>query len=137
MNSLIERGLEQEFIFQASRSGGAGGQNVNKVATKVELKLHINSSQVLRDDEKELIHEKLGARINNDGYLQIICQTERTQLRNKEQCIERLYKLLRMAFTRQKKRKETKPTKASVRKRLESKKKQSERKAGRNYLRNN
>jgi ribosome-associated protein len=69
--------------------------------------------------------------------LQIICQTERTQLRNKEQCIERLYKLLRMAFTRQKKRKETKPTKASVRKRLESKKKQSERKAGRNYLRNN
>jgi ribosome-associated protein len=131
MADIKERELERELSFQASRSGGAGGQNVNKVASKVELRFHVADSELLTDEEKALVQEKLGSRINNEGYLQVVCQTERSQFRNKELCIERFYELLRQAFTRQKKRTATKPTRASVRKRLESKKRQSDKKASR------
>ncbi|WP_439880669.1 alternative ribosome rescue aminoacyl-tRNA hydrolase ArfB [Pontibacter sp. MBLB2868] len=130
---LRERDLERELLFQASRSGGAGGQNVNKVATKVELKFHVQNSELLTEDEKALVQEKLGSRINNEGYLQVVCQTERTQLRNKELCVARFYELLRQALTKQKKRKATKPTHGSVKRRLEGKKRQAEKKAGRSY----
>jgi len=133
MIPLKERGIEQELVFQASRSGGAGGQNVNKVATKVELRFQVNNSEVLQQEEKQLLHEKLSSRINKEGYLQVVCQTERTQLRNKEKCIDRFYELLRQAFTRQKKRTVTKPSRASVKRRLESKKKQAEKKLNRGY----
>ncbi|WP_299706650.1 alternative ribosome rescue aminoacyl-tRNA hydrolase ArfB [uncultured Pontibacter sp.] len=131
MADIKERDLEREMSFQASRSGGAGGQNVNKVASKVELRFHVGDSQLLSDEEKSLVQEKLGSRINSEGYLQLVCQAERSQFRNKELCIERFYELLRQAFTRQKKRTATKPTRASVRKRLESKKRQSDKKASR------
>ncbi len=131
--NLQQRGFEQEMQFQASRSGGAGGQNVNKVATKVELKFHVETSALLTDDEKARIQQKLANRINNEGYLQVVCQTERSQLQNKELCIERFYELVRQALTLQKKRTASKPTKASVRRRLEGKKKQAEKKANRGY----
>jgi ribosome-associated protein len=132
MINLKERELERELVFQASRSGGAGGQNVNKVATKVELRFHVNNSEILTDEEKALVQQKLANRINNEGYLQVVCQTERSQLQNKELCIERFYELLRQAFTKQKKRKATKPSKASVKRRLEGKQKQAQKKANRN-----
>ncbi|MCX2740696.1 alternative ribosome rescue aminoacyl-tRNA hydrolase ArfB [Pontibacter anaerobius] len=131
MNNLEGRGFERELQFQASRSGGAGGQNVNKVNTKVELRFQVESSELLSEEEKALVQEKLGNRINSEGYLQVVCQTERSQLQNKELCVQRFYELLRQALTRQKKRKATKPTRSSVRRRLESKKKQSEKKASR------
>ena len=133
MNNLEDRGLERELQFQASRSGGAGGQNVNKVNTKVELRFQVESSELLTEEEKALVQEKLGSRINSEGYLQVVCQTERSQLQNKELCVQRFYELLRQALTRQKKRKATKPTRASVRRRLEGKKKQADKKANRNF----
>ncbi len=125
--------MEREMQFQASRSGGAGGQNVNKVNTKVELRFHVENSELLTEEEKALVQEKLGNRITNDGYLQVVCQTERSQLQNKELCVQRFYELLRQALTMQKKRSATKPTRSSVRRRLESKKKQAEKKASRGF----
>lgn len=130
---LEDRGLNNELEFQASRSGGAGGQNVNKVATKVELRFKVADSQLLTEEEKVLIQEKLVNRINSEGYLQVVCQTERSQLQNKEACIKRFYDLLRQALTKQKKRKATKPTHSSVKQRLESKRRQSDKKASRGY----
>lgn len=133
MTDLQERDFEKELQFQASRSGGAGGQNVNKVATKVELRFDVQHSELLTEEEKAIIQEKLANRINNEGYLQVVCQTERTQLRNKETCIDRFYELLRQALTKQKKRTATKPSRASVRKRLEGKKHQGEKKSNRGF----
>ncbi|RAU84368.1 alternative ribosome rescue aminoacyl-tRNA hydrolase ArfB [Pontibacter arcticus] len=133
MNHIKARGLEQEMSFQASRSGGAGGQNVNKVASKVELKFHVESSALLTEEEKLLIRQKLANRINNEGYLQLVSQEARSQFQNKEITIKRFYDLLSQAFTKQKKRTATKPSRGAVRKRLESKKKQGEKKAARNY----
>ena len=131
MTSIGERDFERELSFQASRSGGAGGQNVNKVASKVELRFHVANSALLTDEEKALVQEKLASRINSEGYLQVVCQVERSQLQNKELCIERFYELLRQALTKQKKRKATKPTRSSVKQRLESKRRQSEKKSNR------
>lgn len=133
MTNLQARNFESELQFQASRSGGAGGQNVNKVATKVELRFHVQQSGLLTEEEKALVQEKLANRINSDGYLQVVCQTERTQLKNKETCIKRFYGLLRQALAKQKKRTATKPTHASVKRRIESKKRQGEKKANRNF----
>lgn len=133
MMNLQARDFENELQFQASRSGGAGGQNVNKVATKVELRFHVQQSALLTEEEKALVQEKLANRISNEGYLQVVCQTERTQLRNKETCISRFYELLRQALTKQKKRTATRPSRASVRKRLEGKKRQADKKSNRGY----
>ena len=120
-----ERNFEDEFVFQASRSSGPGGQNVNKVSSKVELRFNIASSALLADDEKIIIGEKLINKINKLGELVLIAQTDRSQLKNKEKVIEKFYLLLEKALTPQKKRFKTKPTKASVEKRLVSKKAQS------------
>ncbi len=81
----------KEFVFTSSRSSGAGGQHVNKVDTKVELKFHINNSLELTEEEKELLLEKLKNKINKDGFLQIVSQETRSQFRNKELCVARFY----------------------------------------------
>jgi len=122
------RNFSPEFTFTASRSSGPGGQHVNKVSTKIELRFSIAGSSLLTYNEKNLIREKLAGRINLEGVLILVSQSERTQSGNKEKVIEKFYTLLRKALTPQKKRKPTRPSGASVEKRLESKKLRSEQK---------
>lgn len=130
--NIRELHLESELNFKTSRSGGSGGQNVNKVSTKVELNFNIASSKILSDEQKNLLLEKLTGQITKEGNLQVISQTERTQLGNKRIAIEKFYTILARAFTKPKKRKATKPSKGSKEKRLLTKKKNSEIKKLRN-----
>ena len=122
---IRDRDFQNEFVFQASRSGGPGGQNVNKVSTKIELRFNVANSALLSDGEKAILADKLINKINNLGELILVSQTERSQLKNKEKVIEKFYGLITRSLTPRKKRIETKPTKASVEKRLESKRVQS------------
>lgn len=123
--------LHKEFIFKTSRSGGAGGQNVNKVSTKVQIDFSIPNSVLLNNEEKELLLQKLEGKLTKEGMLQIVSQTERTQLGNKEIAIRKMYHTLNKCFVVKKKRKATKPSKSAVQKRLTQKKKVSEIKVGR------
>ena len=123
--SLKERDFQSEFQFSASRSGGPGGQNVNKVSSKVELRFSVLNSNLLDDSEKQIIQEKLGSRISNNGELIMISQSERSQLKNKEKVIERFYLLLNKALTPKKPRRRTSPTLGSKERRLERKRIQS------------
>lgn len=125
---IKNRDFKDEFTFSTSRSGGPGGQNVNKVSSKVELRFNIKTSNLLSIEEKDTILIKLINKINNDGELVLVSQTERSQLANKEKVIEKFYALIIKALTVQKKRKPTKPTRSSKEKRLEGKKVKSEKK---------
>ncbi|NPA45261.1 MAG: aminoacyl-tRNA hydrolase [Chlorobi bacterium] len=128
---MTKRSFEKEFEFITSRSSGKGGQHVNRTNTKVELRFNIDASEILNDDEKKRLKEKLSGKINNEGILQIVSQETRSQLKNKNKCIEKFYLLIEDAFKVKKKRKKTKPSKKSVEKRLEEKKKHSEKKENR------
>ena len=120
-----DRNFENEFVFHASRSGGPGGQNVNKVSTKVELRFNVVASALLSDEEKVILAEKLVNKINKLGELVLVSQSERSQLSNRDKVIEKFYFIINKALTPKIKRIGTKPTKASVEKRIESKKIQS------------
>lgn len=119
---LKERNLENEFIYSASRSGGPGGQNVNKVSTKVELRFNLLLSASFTETEKELLFRKLKNKINKEGELLIISQSERSQILNKQVATEKFYILISKALTIPKYRRATKPTFSSKIKRLEEKK---------------
>ncbi|MBW6481480.1 MAG: aminoacyl-tRNA hydrolase [Vicingaceae bacterium] len=125
--------LEKELKFKTSRSGGAGGQHVNKVSSKVELIFDVENSQILSEEEKQLVSIKLSNRIDNEGLLHLQCDETRSQLKNKEIVIERLNGLLTKALLPVKKRKPTKPSKSAVKKRLDAKKKISEKKSSRGF----
>jgi len=125
---IQNRNFLAEFTFLSSRSSGPGGQNVNKVNSKVELRFNIDKSDQLSENEKEIILKKLKNRINSEGELLIAVQTDRSQLKNKELAIELFYNLITKALTPRKPRKSTTPTRASVAKRLETKKQDSEKK---------
>ncbi|MBN2166006.1 MAG: aminoacyl-tRNA hydrolase [Marinilabiliaceae bacterium] len=126
------RNLESEIVFSTSRSSGPGGQNVNKVNSKVELRFNINNSALLTDSEKTKILLRLKTKINTEGELLIVSQSERTQLRNKQKTIEKFYTLITFALREIKKRKPTKPTRSSNEKRLQLKKARSQVKTLRN-----
>jgi ribosome-associated protein len=123
MNELIVNipDLSPEFTFQTSRSSGPGGQNVNKVNSKVELRFNIQDSSLLTDSQKEILLSKLASKINLEGTLIIVSQRDRSQLVNKEDAIRKTYELIETALRPVKKRKSTKPTRSSIEKRLNEK----------------
>jgi ribosome-associated protein len=114
--------LTNEFVFKTSRSGGAGGQNVNKVATKVQIDFNIKNSFHLSESDKDILLEKLANKLSNEGILQVIAQTERSQLANKIIALKKIYSIINKCFVVIKHRKASKPTKSSIEKRLVGKK---------------
>jgi len=131
---IDNRSYDKEFTFRTSLSQGAGGQNVNKVNTRVELRFSIHSSSLLSEEEKSLMLVNLKHHIVGDGIIQIFSQEERSQLRNKKLCIKKFYELMKKAFIKPTKhRPKTKLSFTAHRKRLKNKKFQAEKKSNRNF----
>jgi ribosome-associated protein len=129
--NLTKSALQTEITYKTSRSGGKGGQNVNKVSSKVELLFNINESGLFTEEEKLLLADKLQNRLNKDGLVQVICDEERSQYLNKEKAIERLILLITKALQKPKVRKPTKVSKAAKAARLDDKKKHAAKKDNR------
>ncbi|MFO8055120.1 MAG: alternative ribosome rescue aminoacyl-tRNA hydrolase ArfB [Bacteroidales bacterium] len=129
MSSLAERKLDQEFDIKAVRSSGPGGQHVNKTSTRVELRFNVGASDLLTEDEKNLIRNNLSSMLTRNDDLLITSEKTRSQAKNREDAIEKFYRTLEKALTPAKKRKKTKPPPEVKEKRLEEKKKQSEKKS--------
>jgi ribosome-associated protein len=120
-----------ELVYRASRSGGAGGQHVNKTSTKIELLWDFQRSGALDDAQKDRVRKKLAARIDSEGNVRVVAGNRRSQLQNRVAAEERLAKLVRDAMHEPRKRRATAPTKASKERRLESKKQHGRKKANR------
>jgi ribosome-associated protein len=123
----FEHELEEKFVT----AGGPGGQNVNKVATAVQIRWNVRTSHAFDDEQKGMIRRALGNRINDEGELVLFIQTHRSQARNREEARERMVELLEKALIKPKRRVATKPSKAQKRRRLEGKAIRAEVKRGR------
>jgi len=135
IEDIQERELIKECVFKTARSGGKGGQNVNKVETKVELWFDIRNSYGLSDEEKERLLKKLAGKLDKEGNLHLQEQSDRTQLKNKELLKEKFYKLILSGLKVAKPRKATKLSKAVKARRQENKRAKSELKQSRKKIR--
>lgn len=132
--TLTSGQLTPELEFSTSRSSGPGGQNVNKVSTKVIIRWNLLHSTLITDEQKMVLLNKLSGQLTREGELIINSQESRSQLQNKELALEKLDALLRKALTKPKARKATKPTKSSKVKRVDNKKRHAEKKQWRKKL---
>ena len=123
--------LLREIKYKTSRSSGKGGQNVNKVSSKVELNWDVNASDLFSEEQKRLILMKCSNRLNSEGFLQVITEEERSQYLNKERSLDKLIILIVKALHIPKLRKASKPKKSAIEKRLKSKQLQSLKKINR------
>ncbi len=126
--------FSSEIKLQTTRSGGAGGQNVNKVETAVIAYFNVPASQLLSEVQKVLVQEKLSNRINSEGDLVVKAQTHRTQLANKQEAIKKVNELVGSSLKKKKLRIGTKPSKAAKERRIDSKKRSGEVKPAYWYL---
>ena len=118
----------EEVVFTTSRSGGPGGQNVNKLETRVTLRFDLAGSGTFSEEQKARIQERLATRITKEGALLVTSQKHRTQAANRDAAVERFAELIREALREEAPRKKTKPSRAAKARRLESKRRQSQRK---------
>jgi ribosome-associated protein len=133
--NIRNKGLEQEFQFQTSRSGGKGGQNVNKVETKVEILFNVPSSTLLSEDEKRRISKKLSNKINSEGTLILYSQKSRSQAVNKADVVKKFFDIVEKTLVIPVVRKPIRISSAAKAQRLSQKRKLSERKAERKFKR--
>ncbi len=130
---VMKNWLENNGDFTFSRSSGPGGQNVNKVNTKVTLHVNINELNFLSENEKDRVLKSLSNRINSNNNLVVTCEEERSQSKNRAKLIYKTIILIEKALVVKKKRKATKPSRASQKRRVEAKKRQSLKKKLRNF----
>jgi ribosome-associated protein len=133
---MNKAGLLKECTFNFARSGGKGGQNVNKVSSKAELYFDVLSSRVLTNDEKQIVFKKVANKINAEGLLQITSETDRSQLGNKEKAQQKFLKAIEAALKPVIKRIKTEPSPVVNEKRIQAKKEVSEKKESRRRVRN-
>lgn len=137
LTDLQRENVQKETVVSAVRSSGPGGQNVNKVSTKIEIRWNLLQTKVFSEEQLALLTSRLGEMLTREGELIIYAQETRSQLKNKEAAYSKLFSLLEKALTPRKKRKATQPTVASKEKRIQTKKIASERKTLRGKIRHN